>query len=831
MKRKFLLFLTFAVLLATACLFTSCDFDTTSLRTTVPTTTVPTTTVPTTTAPTTTLPACQHRWSSTTVLTEPTCVVKGYCICYCENCPETKIVELDPTGAHSWDTGRITTAPTCAVPGVRTFTCTNCPATRTEAEPTVEHRWDSGEITTPPQEGVKGVRTFHCLDCPATKTESIAPLPPKTDLSGPIRFSNKETYYTGNFISVVVYKASGYNTTILKVDYSFKDSTGASLTSSPTDTGVYTVTATFSFKNPADAQYYLLPEPMTATLTVLPGNAQSIKPFKFEGVDASNHLSGYYYEGCEYQLSVGELPIGLEVTYTMVKIRDENGVILTSPVIVPNDAETGIPVAREAGSYKIIASFTDTSGNYIPSSYPDMSATLLIENYPNQVLQYTPDIDGVLDDAYLTSAHFTSTLNLQADPEEYSIFTKVSGNSSTGSFGAYATVYYLWDGDYVYVCIVVKDSSFYAREDRYVTQPDPWKNDCIEFYYYFGGHEQPVTSTYQKIYPIYSSFTTDMQGRGELDTAFAITAIPTGKELTFMNAAHISALPAQRSAYFDEILCATTKTDVAIGEAYTYTVEIALPAKTESLCNGEYGMVIGNETVYKTPGKSLAAGELGYLCLQVNDLSGIPENLTSAPLGDKYTDDTYSTMTSEWKAYDSKVTGVQSYSNRALPSHFNVVQFSNKPVSFADLSVAGKSYSPSTLKFEWAEGTAPAVRQETLAMLRALANEYGYYITEEAQLIEFMEEFFGDVLSENDEILTFGEDGSFTSTSTVIVDDEIITTTFEDIYTQEGTALTIGSGEEIVSAFTDGEHVILTVDFNEFIPGIVVIYSYAACVE
>ncbi len=830
MKRKFLLFLTLAVLLATACLFTSCDFDIASPGTT----TTATTTTTTTTAPTTTLPDCQHHWGSTTVLTEPTCARKGYCICYCENCPETKIVELGPTGEHSWDTGRITTTPTCAVPGVRTFTCTKCPATRTEAEPTVQHSWNSGEITTPPQEGVEGVRTFHCLDCPATKTESIAPLPPKTDISGSIIFSNKETYYTGNFISIAVYKASGYNNTILKVDYSFKDSTGASLSSSPTDVGVYTVTATFSFKNPASEQYYLLPEPMTATLTVLPGNAQSIKPFKFEGVDAANHLSGYYYEGCEYQLLVGELPIGLEVTYTMVKIKDGNGVILTSPVTVPNDTETGIPVAREAGAYKVTASFTDTSGNYIPSSYPDMTATLTVENYPNQVLRYTPDIDGVIDDAYLASAHFTSTLNPTLSPEEYCLFTKISGNSSTGSFGAYATVYYLWDGDYVYVCIEVKDSSYYSRNNDYVTQPDPWKNDCIEFYYSIGGYTQPVTNSSKTIYPFYSAFTTDAQGRGEWDTAFAVPAIPAGKELTFANAAHISAVPAQRSAYFEDILCATTKTNVNVGEAYTYTNEMALPAKTETLRNGEFGEWIGNELIFKKPDKALTVGEFGYFCIQVNDLSDLPYDLGSAPATDKYISLENGIMSPEWHDYEAQVTSISSYSNRTLPEHFNTVQFSNTPFTEDLLSVSGKTYEMSSLKMKWVDGTPAQARQETVDTLKLLFSEYEDYFTDEAMLVALFEAVMEEVLFETivSETMTFGEDGSFVVTTTEIIE-EPVTETFEGTYTQDGCSLTIYGKEfeDFVSIFTDGDSVIMEMDFSEVLPGLNALIYYTAITE
>ncbi len=510
---------------------------------------------------------------------------------------------------------------------------------------------------------------------PVTTTATVTTTEPtveKEDLSESIRFTDKTTNFTGRQINANTYKVQGANTAVLKIAYSFKDAAGNVSETVPTNVGVYEMTAVFSFKNAADAEEYLLPEPMTATLEILPVDAQDVKKFGFEGVDDESKMSGYYYDGCEYKIVVGDLPVGLTVSYEMVQIRDAEGDLMASPVVIPNDTVTGIPTAVEAGTYRVTATFTDEGGNYNADSYPAITATLTVIQNPNQVLMYTPAIDGVLDEQYTQSAFFTSTLDETVDPETNCIFTSVTA-SQNHPFGASATVYYLWDGDYVYVCMVVEDSTFYARSDDYVAQPDPWKNDAAEIYYYFGGYEQPDVTGLSQIYPTYSAFTTDSLGRGDQDTSLAAN----DKNLTFQNAAKISAVPAQRSAYFNDILCATTHTTAEVGQSYTYTVEMAIPAKSESLRSGQNGEVVGNEVIFKNPGEEITAGEFAWVCIQVNDLSNIPSDLGPAPQTDKYTDVINKVMSEEWKIYDAKVTAVAAYSNRAVPAHYNCIQFSD----------------------------------------------------------------------------------------------------------------------------------------------------------
>ena len=61
-------------------------------------------------------------------------------------------------------------------------------------------------------------------------------------------------------------------------------------------------------------------------------------------------------------------------------------------------------------------------------------------------------------------------------------------------------------------------------------------------------------------------------------------------------------------------------------------------------------------------------------------------NKASIPSSDRYikgldsavSDDVINkVMSEEWKVYDAKVTAVQAYSNRAIPAHFNCIQFSD----------------------------------------------------------------------------------------------------------------------------------------------------------
>ncbi len=510
-------------------------------------------------------------------------------------------------------------------------------------------------------------------ETPVTTTGSSVQ---KEDLADDIKFGDKTTNFTGRPINQNAYKVSGMNTAVLDVVYSFKDAAGNVSATAPTNVGVYEVTATFSFDKAEYAEEYLLPAPMTVTLEVLPVDAPE---FGFEGVDADNNLFGYYYDGCDYSVEVGALPYGLEVTYTMMKCDPTTGRPIMPPVIVPNDVNTGIPSATEAGVYLVMAEFEDKYGNYNPDSYPDMTATLTVKENPNQVLMFTPIIDGQLDEEYLQSAFFTSTLDETADPESNCIFTSVT--ASTATFGASATVYYLWDGDYVYVCMVVEDRTFYARSDGYVAQPDPWRNDAAEIYYFFGGHEQPVVSS-NNIYPTYAAFTTDSKGRGDQNTGLAASTIPAGKDLIFTNAKKISAVPAQRSAYFNEILCSTTLTTAEPGQPYSYTIEMAIPAKSETLANGQNGQPQPDgSVVFKNPGKAITAGEFGFVCIQVNDLSYLPAELPKVPECDKYIDVIKKEMSQEWKDYEELVNAqVMAYSNREKPEHFNCIQFSDVAV-------------------------------------------------------------------------------------------------------------------------------------------------------
>ena len=79
----------------------------------------------------------------------------------------------------------------------------------------------------------------------------------------------------------------------------------------------------------------------------------------------------------------------------------------------------------------------------------------------------TPVLDGVLDDIYTQSASFTLD-----NPGFY-----CWGDGSVDNCGN-ATAYFLWDADYLYVCVVAEDSTVFSAG------PDAdWQNDAAEMWF------------------------------------------------------------------------------------------------------------------------------------------------------------------------------------------------------------------------------------------------------------------------------------------------------------------------------------------------------------
>ncbi len=562
--------------------------------------------------------------------------------------------------------------PTCIAPGSYVEICATCQKTqKTALAATDVHRWDGGTLIEEATETTSGEIRYTCLLCAETKSEA-ANLSEYPNLA--VSFENKTVEFTGKPVDESKYMAyvSGISD---KGTYSFFDSNGTLLPEPPTNVGVYVMKLDLFSSQMASA--YKQPDPQIAVLVITPAKAQDIKRFGIRGLDTPSVWVNdgdemeYYYDEMAHKFFVSDLPAGLSFSCEMRKIKDENGRLLTVPQPIPNDPHTGLASVTDVGTYKLTVCFTDSSGNYIVDSYPPQTVTLTIKHYPNQVLFFTPKIDGKADTEYFASAQFRTVFDFDDLAEDEFVIGKVSEASSRVSFGATAEIYYLWDGDYVYICVIVEDSTCFSRSDEYLAQPNPWLNDCIEIYYHLGGKDRPTIQT-TVLYPTYSCFTTDSLGRGGFYTGNA--ALPSGKSLIFKNAAAISAIPQQRSAYFKDILCATSRSEAEEGEGYTYIVEMAIPAKSELVRGPLQGEMVDGELLYKKPGEAIVAGDYGYFSLQINDLAqAVPTSIGPQPAGDKYSDVRCRFYNPGWEEYEKAAAPyVSSYSNRYPENHMCV---------------------------------------------------------------------------------------------------------------------------------------------------------------
>ncbi len=475
----------------------------------------------------------------------------------------------------------------------------------------------------------------------------------------PVSFpAKKELTYTGGSLT----NSMKIRNTFLNVEYVYKKNGVEVEAKDVVNVGEYEVTATFTFKKAEFADQYSLPAPLTETFTIVPA---TLKADTYKLSDKTV----YWYPECAYDITYnGRVPAGLSFVYSIRQVKNAAG----ADIDITLDAGAK---ATAAGEYEVTLSFVDEGGNYVPASLVPQKATLKIVSCPNQVLKGTPTLDGVLDDAYLSSAHF-ATLAVENDPDAIAaavkdaddhtiVLTKHAGDGSTSAnkFGASAELYYLWDNDYVYLCVVVKDETKFPRSEDYVKQKNPWINDAIEFYYFFGGYEKPIPTS--DTCPTYSAVMTDALGRGEKET--------TG-------GASISALTRQKSAFYDEIQCAATETSNG------YIIEYAFPNKQEVLVD-ENGILDPETGVYhcKEPViedgvvKTIKAGEFGYAGFQLNDMTAAAEG--TMPQEGKYMDDrSPSTITSAWSEYENLNAKYVYYANNRTKDavdRFMVFQFSD----------------------------------------------------------------------------------------------------------------------------------------------------------
>ena len=385
----------------------------------------------------------------------------------------------------------------------------------------------------------------------------------------------------------------------------------------PVNAGSYKLTAKFDWATTAtDAdKAYTLPEDVVVDFVVNPMtlNDQNVK-FGAQNFDT------FYYAGIQYEIADTENAVspvakgspfkGLTRTYSLAKVDDADG---TNPVPV-----TGTKIT-DKGYYKVTISYAEPAGaaNFANEETVSHSAIVYVREVGTtaQIKKATATIDGVLDAAYLNSAHIASVYQdggegngrftlpengVMGDPYEAINMINIHKGSSVATIPEPGvTIYALWNTEgndaYLYIAIDVKDANVKTRSIEYLAQPDAWVNDSIEFAYKLGGYDMPVLPEGDETFPTYSTVSVDAREKTVAD------------HLTSPN--HQSIKQAE-SVYFEDIQSAVALTTTG------YLVELKIPAKSESY-TGKYGYAGWD----RIEGETLTAGEFVFFAIQQNDLT------------------------------------------------------------------------------------------------------------------------------------------------------------------------------------------------------------------
>ncbi len=104
---------------------------------------------------------------------------------------------------------------------------------------------------------------------------------------------------------------------------------------------------------------------------------------------------------------------------------------------------------------------------------------------PAGVMQGTPTIDGVIDDAFLASISFKMLQNAFWDTSYTGAYTDFENHN--------ATIYALWNGEYLYIAADVLDDVIVSRGEEYCANTEnAWENDCVEVYVKIGDTKTKV---------------------------------------------------------------------------------------------------------------------------------------------------------------------------------------------------------------------------------------------------------------------------------------------------------------------------------------------------
>ena len=481
-----------------------------------------------------------------------------------------------------------------------------------------------------------------------------------------IKFQSTNATYTGKAIKKG-YGVTGrgpkvmYELSFIQIDPTTGEPLpGAEAIDAPIEAGTYSASVHYYFVGTAtDAdKAYDLPADETKRFVVYPMELNAVSPGY--GV---NSYETFYYDGLSFDVAgddliYGKLTTGLTRNFALNKVDNadaENPVPMTTTVIT------------EAGYYQVVVTYTEEEGKDNISNENEMVHTSIVyirqlgDEY--QVLKADGIvIDGVIDPAYLASASITSTVqedyandpSLIVNPYEFIGMRQImKGNNVTSIPNTSITLYLLWgtekeypmkdgqpdtsaekiDVPYIYVAAKVHDETLNPRAKEYTAHRNAWINDSIELSYSFGGHSVPKLPEVGDTYPTYSTVLADARPKQVADHG----AFPNH-----------TAVDAQKSMFFSGVQTAT-----AHASSQDYVIEFKLPARGETY-TGEPGY----PEFERIDRGELTAGEFLFFCVQVNDLTYLPEGYDNdMPTGNKYADSDVkgTNPLGDWKEFESNL--------------------------------------------------------------------------------------------------------------------------------------------------------------------------------
>ena len=496
-------------------------------------------------------------------------------------------------------------------------------------------------------------------EAPATTT-TAAPETPSGEGFDVVIANQGAIPFTGSALNVAtIVKPEGIGGVRTALAYKLVDASGATIkdlgNEKPVDCGKYTVTVTFTWQDTAKEGVPCAP--ITKEFTVVAGELEKQhKNFSAKDSETLFKTTNMSYDPLnDSDLLVGNLPKGVVRVATITKYDPDTQTAGAATAVAGK-----ITTTDGAGYYKVTITYVEEEGKDNFSDEATLSDTAIVYVRPinktaNKVATNAITVDGEIESAYGApvfetkyQAHVTKdkdgkqvfdkidlTEGKFVNPYEYAALMEISKGANitvdaTNYNYATAKFYAVWDGDYVYIAIEVTDTTPYARTAAYTSKPNPWINDNVELYYRFGGDNAPKIES-GDTYPTYKTLVRDsVTGNNVTATGDAIKA-PT-------------AIKSQKSHYFDDVKCAVAGRDT-VGDN-TYVIEYKLPAKTETY-SGTPGAT-GDQAFKTIAGENLVAGDFIYLAYQLNDLTGLPGNVSAedydAQIGDTVTGNKYKDM-------------------------------------------------------------------------------------------------------------------------------------------------------------------------------------------